>query len=71
MNKAKKVGEKLALNAVIVAFLFVLPICFLYPLFFILLNSFKGKLFISKNRFALPTAETFSGISNYVNGIIR
>lgn len=71
MNKAKKVGEKPALNAVIFAFLFVLAICFLYPLFFILLNSFKGKLFISKNPFALPTAETFSGISNYMNGITK
>ena len=71
MNKAKKVGEKPALNAVIFAFLLVLAMCFLYPLFFILLNSFKGKLFISKNPFALPTAETFSGISNYVNGITK
>ena len=71
MNKAKKVGEKPALNAAIFAFLLVLAICFLYPLFFILLNSFKGKLFISKNPFALPTAETFSGISNYVNGITK
>lgn len=71
MNKAKKVGEKPALNVAIFAFLLVLAICFLYPLFFILLNSFKGKLFISKNPFALPTAETFSGISNYVNGITK
>ena len=71
MNKAKKVGEKPALNVAIFAFLLVLAICFLYPLFFILLNSFKGKLFISKNPFALPTAETFSGIANYVNGITK
>ena len=34
-----------------------------------LINSFKGKLFISNNPFALPTAETFVGLTNYVNGI--
>ncbi len=43
----------------------------LYPLFFILNNSFKGKFFISKDPFSLPNAETFSGITNYVNGLIK
>lgn len=43
----------------------------LYPLFFILNNSFKGKLFISKDPFSLPTAETFSGLTNYVNGLVK
>ena len=43
----------------------------LYPLFFILNNSFKGKFFISKDPFALPTGETFVGMTNYVNGMIK
>ena len=33
------------------------------------MNSFKGKLYISDNPFALPTAETFSRLTNYINGI--
>ena len=49
----------------------MIALCFLYPLFFILLNSFKGKLFISRDPFALPTQETFSGLTNYVNGITK
>ena len=41
----------------------------LYPIMFIVINSFKGKFFISQNPFALPTAETFAGLTNYINGL--
>ncbi len=49
----------------------LLVFAFLIPIFFIVLNSFKGKLYISDNPFALPTAETFSGLTNYINGITK
>ena len=39
--------------------------------FFILVNSFKGKFYISSNPFALPTEQTFSGLTNYTNGLLR
>ncbi len=58
-------------NGIIAAILVVVAIAVLYPLFFILNNSFKGKFFISKDPFSLPTSETFSGITNYVNGLIK
>lgn len=64
MNKKK-------LNAILFVLLCVLVIVFLMPIFFIILNSFKGKLFISDNPFAFPTAETFSGLTNYINGITK
>ncbi|MGL5259492.1 MAG: carbohydrate ABC transporter permease [Lachnospiraceae bacterium] len=47
----------------------ILVVVFLTPIFFIFLNSFKGKLYISNAPFALPTSETFSGLTNYINGI--
>jgi len=56
------------INAGIFAFLSVIAVGFLYPLFFILNNSFKGKLFISKDPFSLPTEETFVGVGNFVTG---
>lgn len=56
-------------NIVIFLFMCVLVVVFLTPIFFVILNSFKGKLFISDNPFALPTAETFSGLTNYINGV--
>lgn len=46
-----------------------LVIVFLVPIFFVLMNSFKGKLYISDNPFALPTGELFVGLENYVQGI--
>lgn len=54
-------------------FTFLLMCClvfaFLIPILFIIVNSFKGKLFISDAPFALPTSETFVKLSNYVNGV--
>lgn len=58
-------------NGIIALILVVVALAVLYPLFFILNNSFKGKFFISKDPFSLPTSETFLGITNYVNGLIK
>ncbi len=47
----------------------------LFPIFIVLMNSFKGKLFISTAPFSLPTMggenadKTFVGLSNYINGV--
>ena len=49
----------------------ILGVIFLTPIFFVAVNSFKGKFFISDAPFALPTSETFVGILNYQNGIER
>lgn len=54
---------------VLIVILSLLVVAFLTPLLFILLNSFKGKFFISDAPFALPTAETFVGLENYVTGL--
>lgn len=66
LSKSAKVANKFFF-----VLLCVLTVVVLYPLFFILNNSFKGKFFISKDPFALPTAETFVGLNNYVNGLIK
>lgn len=58
-------------NKIIFVVLCVLAVAILYPLLFILNNSFKGKFFISSNPFSLPNAETFVGITNYQNGLIK
>lgn len=49
----------------------VLVVVFLYPILFIIINSFKGKLFISKDPFSIPTGETFVGIDNYITGLTK
>ena len=63
--------KKKTSNVIIFCILCLLVVAFLTPIFFVLINSFKGKLFISNNPFALPTAETFAGLSNYVYGVTK
>ena len=62
--KAKKISD-----TIIFVILCVLVVLFITPVYFVVMNSFKGKLYISDNPFALPTAETFSRLTNYINGI--
>lgn len=58
-------------NIVIYILLVILAVIFLAPIFIILFNSFKGKLYISDAPFKLPTAETFVGIQNYIDGLSK
>ncbi len=56
-------------NNMIFLLLCALVIVFLAPIVFIVINSFKGKFYISDNPFSFPTTETFVGITNYINGL--
>lgn len=58
-------------NLLIYVILCIVTVVVLFPLYFIILNSFKGKFFISKQPFELPTGKLFAGITNYVNGLER
>lgn len=69
-NTVVRKKTKLA-DIIIFVLLFMMSLLFLVPIFVVLLNSFKGKFYISKAPFALPTSETFAGLDNYVNGIIK
>jgi raffinose/stachyose/melibiose transport system permease protein len=42
---------------------------FVAPILLVLMNSFKGKLFISDAPFAFPNASSFLGLENYTKGI--
>ncbi len=61
--------EKKKSNILITIVLCVLTVVVLFPLYFILMNSFKGKFYISKQPFVLPKGELFAGITNYINGL--
>lgn len=47
----------------ILCLLIVLVVAFITPIFFVLMNSFKGKLYISENPFSFPRGELFAGIT--------
>ncbi len=54
---------------VYIAALLLLSLLFLFPVFIVLMNSFKTRFNISTAPFTLPVGETFAGVKNYVNGI--
>lgn len=64
--KSSKIGD-----AIIFTALSILAVAFLIPVLIVLMNSFKSKFFISDAPFILPNIKTFTGFSNYVNGITQ
>lgn len=58
-------------NNIILVLLSILAIFFLTPILIVLMNSFKGRFFISDMPFALPNMQTFVGIKNYTAGIAK
>ena len=63
-SKKRSIG-----NNIIFLILCALVVVFLAPIIFIIVNSFKGKFFISDNPFSFPTSQTFGGLTNYINGL--
>lgn len=51
------------------ALLCLLAAVFLLPVVLVLINSFKSRLYITSMPFALPDADTFVGLENYLTGL--
>ena len=56
-------------GAVMTAFFGVLSLAFLFPIFLVLVNSFKSKLYISDAPFKFPKVGTYVGLTNYFEGV--
>lgn len=68
MNNLK---AKHAINMVFTVVFTVLAVLYVYPVFMILINSFKVETAISTSTvFQLPTAETFAGAANFVAAVV-
>lgn len=61
-NRAKIINSTLT-----TLFSFV-SLIWLFPIFLVLMNSFKGQFFISDQPFKFPTVETYVKLENYFNG---
>lgn len=59
------------INCLVYVLLFLLTIVFLAPIFIILLNSVKSNFYISESPFSFPTADTFTGIQNFIKGFTQ
>ena len=51
------------------ALLLLLSFVFLFPIYLVVINSFKSKFNIIGDPFSLPGSSTFVGLENYLNGI--
>ena len=58
-----------ALNRLLFIILLFMALVFIFPVFIVLINSFKIRFSIASNPFELPNADTFTGLENYTEGI--
>lgn len=58
-------------HAIIYVILTILSVAFLVPILLVIMNSFKNKLFISTTPFELPNEQSFMGLKNYVEGLMK
>ena len=47
----------------------IISIAYVYPIFLVLINSFKKKAYISRDPFSIPQGKILVGLDNYVKGI--
>ena len=65
----RKAPRRSAGQNVLFGLLIVLVLVWVIPLVFVLVNSFKGNIFISNEPFSLPTSKSLVGLDNYATGL--
>ena len=56
-------------KTVLSAFFALFSVVYVFPVFMVLVNSFKQNTFVKTETFAMPTAESFAGWSNFIKGM--
>lgn len=56
-------------NILSFSFLLLLSFVFIFPIYLVVINSFKSKFNIIGEPFSFPNEETFAGLENYINGM--
>ena len=51
------------------AFFALLSIAYVFPVFMVVVNSFKLNTFVKTETFAMPNAESYAGFSNFIKGM--
>jgi len=63
-------SKKRLVNTIFTVVLSILSLAYVYPVFMILINTFKEENSITtEGAFTLPTAANFDGLTNYINAI--
>ncbi len=61
-------GEKIT-KTVMTVFFSLFSIVYIMPILIVLMNSFKVNSAVNLETFRFPTAQTFAGFANYINGM--
>ncbi len=64
MKKRYSVG-----STILTVFFALLSLLWLFPIFEVLINSFKSNAYVNLDAFALPNKESFVGFANYIKGM--
>lgn len=51
------------------AFFSILSIAYVFPVFMVVVNSFKQNTFVKTETFAMPTAQSWAGFANFIEGM--
>ena len=65
----KKIQQYTPLSKVLTVFFAALSLAWLFPIFEVVINSFKENSFVNLNPFALPNEESYVGFANYIKGM--
>ena len=68
-NKTKKIEQYTPISKVLTVVFVALSIVWLFPIFEVVINSFKENSFVNLNPFALPNEESYVGFANYIKGM--
>ncbi len=58
-----------ARNTALTIFFSLLSLVYVFPVFMVLVNSFKQNTFVKTETFAMPTAESWAGFGNFIEGM--
>ena len=67
--KHRSLQKKNAGKNLLTVFFGVISILYVFPLFMVLLNSFRNNTFVKTETFSWPTAESFAGLDNFIKGL--
>ena len=67
--KHRSLQKKNAGKKLLTVFFGVISILYVFPVFMVLLNSFKKNTFVKTETFSWPTAESFAGLDNFIKGL--
>ena len=65
----KKIEQYAPISKVLTVVFAALSLVWLFPIFEVVINSFKENSFVNLNPFALPNEESYVGFANYIKGM--